>query len=212
MKKTKILSSALLIIAIILCIYVFSRKNEINKNKVSEVSTSTNVAEISAYEQIPNANRIFVFDNFHGSVNIHPKFEFEYPANWVNDGQNFSPQKIEYYDMFSPKAPFYFDLIRSDVFDQTEFKYQIDHSKRKSPDTHGTINYKEFKRYDLIDYGSYGGDSAGEVIIYVGPAINIDGLNYILVFHWEEKPLASFMQGNDLKVFENSVKSLKFTE
>lgn len=152
----------------------------------------------------------FVFDNFHGVTDITGKFRFTYPLNWNNEGQYFSPQKIEYYDQYSVKAPIYFDLILASIYDQTEFKYQIDQSRRKSPDSHGKIDGREFKKYDLIDYGSYGGDSAGRVIIYVGPKIIIAGKEYYLVFHWEEKPLADPLPGNDPAVFDKIVASLKF--
>ena len=55
-----------------------------------------------------------------------------------------------------------------------------------------------------------GGESAGRVKIFVGPKIKIDGQDYILVFHWEEKPLAEYMQGNGIKVFDDMLLSLKF--
>ena len=62
----------------------------------------------------------------------------------------------------------------------------------------------------MIDYGSYGGDSAGRVKIFVGPKIKIDGNDYYLVFHWEEKPLAEYMPGNSIEVFDNMILTLKF--
>ena len=78
------------------------------------------------------------------------------------------------------------------------------------PDSIGQIDGKEFKRYDLIDYGSYGGDSAGRVKIFVGPKIKIDDQDYYLVFHWEEKPLAEYVFSNDIKVFDDILLTLKF--
>ncbi|MEK7603616.1 MAG: hypothetical protein AAB461_00665, partial [Patescibacteria group bacterium] len=72
------------------------------------------------------------------------------------------------------------------------------------------IDGREFKKYDLIDYGSYGGDSAGQVKIFVGPKIKIDGQDYYLVFHWEEMPLAEYVPGNNIDVFDNMLLSLKF--
>ncbi|MDP3697459.1 MAG: hypothetical protein Q8R55_05585 [Candidatus Taylorbacteria bacterium] len=154
--------------------------------------------------------RTFVFDNFHGSTAISDKFQFQYPKNWYSNGQYFSPQKIQFYDLYSVKAPVYFDLILADIFNLTEFKYQIDNSKRRSPDTVGQIDGREFKKYDLIDYGTYGGESAGRVKIFVGPKIKIDGQGYFLVFHWEEKPLTEEIPGNNIDVFDNMLLTLKF--
>ncbi len=34
--------------------------------------------------------------------------------------------------------------------------------------------------------------------------------DYLLVFHWEEKPLAEYMPGNDIEVFDNMLLTLKF--
>lgn len=157
-----------------------------------------------------NGYKTFTFDNFHGSTDISDKFKFQYPANWHNDGQYFSPQKIEHYTLFTAKAPVYFDLILAEIFNQTEFGYQIETSKRRSPDTTGQIDGRDFKKYELIDYGTYGGESAGRVKIFVGPKITIDGKDYLLVFHWEEKPLAEPMPGNDIEVFDNMLLTLKF--
>jgi len=112
--------------------------------------------------------------------------------------------------MFTVKAPIYFDLVLVDVFHLTELQYQIDNSKKRVPDSIGQIDGKEFKRYDLIDYGSYGGDSAGRVKIFVGPKIKIDDQDYYLVFHWEEKPLAEYVFSNDIKVFDDILLTLKF--
>ena len=219
MQKSNILLSIFIIIIVFLVGYILltprNEKNTSGNTVFVSLASTTSADNINSEQENKkttsiNGLKTFIFDNFHGSSNISPKFQLEYPANWQNDGQYFSPQKIEYYDQYSVRAPFYFDLIRADIFDQTDFKYQIDTDKRKSPDTHGTINFKEFKRYDLIDYGSYGGDSSGRVIIYVGPTIVIDGLEYHLVFHWEERPLTSIISGNDPAIFEKVLQSLKF--
>ena len=157
-----------------------------------------------------NGLKTFTFDNFHGSTDISDKFQFQYPADWFNESQYFSPQKIQYYTKYEVKVPIWFDLVLAEIFDFTELKYQIDNSKRRTADTVGKIDGREFKRYDLVDYGSYGVDSAGRVKIFVGPKITIDGANYILVFHWEEKPLAEYMQNNNIEVFNNMLLSLRF--
>ncbi|MEK7615978.1 MAG: hypothetical protein AAB420_02100 [Patescibacteria group bacterium] len=154
--------------------------------------------------------KTFVFDSFHGSADISDKFRFQYPANWFNDGQYFSPHKIQFYNKLNVKAPIYFDLVQADVFHLTELQYQIDNSKKRNPDTTGILDGKKFTKYDLTDYGSYGGDSAGRVKIFVGPKITIDGVEYVLVFHWEELPLAEYVQGNTVEVFDAMMLSLQF--
>lgn len=169
------------------------------------VATSTEKSDVQSGDL-----KTFTFDTFHGSRDISDPFQFQYPSNWYRDGQFLSPQKVHWYDVYSAKAPIYFDLVSADVFDQTALKYQITTSKRRSPDTTGEIDGKEFKRYDLTDYGSYGGESAGHVKIFVGPTMRIDGSDYTLVFHWEEKPLSEYMGGNDISVFDNMMLSLKF--
>lgn len=176
---------------------------------ITDDSTST-PAPINNPDQAKDSFKTFTFDSFHGSTDISDKFKFQYPANWHNDSRYFSPQKIQYYNMFTVKAPVYFDLVLAEIFHLTELQYQIDNSKRRNPDSSGQIDGREFKRYDLIDYGSYGGDSAGRVKIFVGPKIKIDGADYYLVFHWEENPLAEYVAGNNVEVFDNMLLTLKF--
>ena len=212
-----IIIGILILVILGLVIYIADKPDDLAQNGSAQNSTSTpdfvvpgNSSENTSVQEEYSDAKTFTFDNFHGSTNIEGKFKFLYPKNWQNEGQYFSPQKIEYYDLYSVKAPAYFDLIRADIFTQTEFKYQIDKSRRRSPDTVGKIDGRDFKKYDLIDYGSYGGESAGRVIIYVGPKINIDGIQYYLVFHFEEKPLTAVISGNDPEIFERMVLSLKF--
>ena len=174
------------------------------KKQIENPGTTNNISQES------KGLKTFTFDNFHGSADISDKFKFQYPASWHNEGQYFGPQKIQYYNKFNVKAPIYFDLVLAEIFHLTELQYQIDNSKKRVPDTTGQIDGREFKRYDLIDYGSYGGDSAGRVKIFVGPKIKIDGQEYALVFHWEEKPLAEYMSGNNIDVFDNMLLTLKF--
>lgn len=219
-KSSGILISFLTIIIIVLIFYSYSlRQKNISIFNVldNSISTSTKNTDISiqpdtskqTQDQYSDA-KTYVFDNFHGNKNVDIKFKFLYPNSWVNDGQYFSPQNISYYDMFSSDAPVYFDLVKVDTYEQTELKYQIDKSKRKSPDSVGKIDGKDFKRYDLIDYGTYGGDSAGRVIIYFGPKIKVDSTYYYLVFHWEERPLSTYVPGNNPEIYERIVNSLKF--
>lgn len=178
------------------------------KNQLGGPALIDNAVQESGQES--NGLKTFKFDKFHGSTDISDKFQFQYPANWHNEGQYFSPHKIQYYNQFTVKAPIYFDLVLAEIFHLTELQYQIDNNKRRNPDSVGQIDGREFKKYDLIDYGSYGGDSAGRVKIFVGPKIKIDGQDYYLVFHWEEKPLSEYVPGNNIEVFDNMLLTLKF--
>lgn len=157
-----------------------------------------------------SGQKTFTFKSFHGEDLGSGVFQFEYPANWHNDGQYFSPIRIKYYDMVSVDAPVYFDLISTLLFETSDIKYQLGNDKRRAPDSIVKIDGKTFNRYDLIDYGSSGGESTGRVIIYLGPQISFNGDDYYLVFRWEENPLTSYIPGNDPVIFEKIVSSLKF--
>ena len=187
--------------------FIFIKKESNNINVVTQFSVEDKKNSEKAEK---DGLKTFVFNSFHGSNDISDKFQLQYPVDWFNDGQYFSPVKIQFYNKFNVKAPIYFDLILAEVFHLTELQYQIDNSKRRAPDSVGQIAGREFKRYDLTDYGSYGGDSAGQVKIFVGPKIKIDGSDYILVFHWEENPLAEYVVGNNVEVFDNMLLTLKF--
>ena len=157
-----------------------------------------------------SGTKTFVFDSFHGADLGNGVFTFQYPATWHNDGQYFSPIPIKYYDLVSVDAPVYFDLVSTLLFDTGDVKYQITNDKRAAPDTVVKIDGKTFNRYDLIDYGSSGGESTGRVIIYLGPKITFGGDSYYLVFRWEENPLTSYIPGNDPAAFEKMVSTVKF--
>lgn len=211
--KIKDIVIIILALFILVLLFFISQKNSpVIKNDNGNFASSSTEFMISDTNKDKNYSdvNVFEFNDFHGSKNISRRFKFFYPKQYLNDGNYFSPQKIEYYDLYSVSAPIYFDLIRSDIFNDTEFKYQIDQSKRKSPDKTVKIDNQDFKKYDLIDYGTYGGDSAGRVIVYVGPKIKIDDIDYTLVFHYEEKPLTLNIQGNDPRTFEQMVESIKF--
>lgn len=210
MKKFTILPLLLAIVAV--GFFVFTKDSK-QKEQAAFVGSVASEPTYSATPESGQSNELktFVFDNFHGSTDISDTFQFQYPANWYNEGQYFSPQKIRYYTKYEVLASVYFDLVLADIFDFTELKYQIDNSKRRTKDIIGKIGGKEFKRYDLIDYGTYGGESAGQVKIFVGPKITIDGLDYVLVFHWEERPLSEYMPGNDIEVFDNILLTLTFS-
>src|SRR5437016_208119 len=120
------------IIILVICYFAFSKSNSNNNfasTPSSDIATSTEVQDAP----VDNGEiKTFVFDNFHGSL-VSYKFQMTYPSYMNNDGQYFSPQKIEHYDLYSVTAPFYYDLILASIYDQTEFKNQIDSSKRNSP-------------------------------------------------------------------------------
>lgn len=178
---------------------------------IQNVSTTTKEEVKNKPEVIPEVKstslQVFKFHNFHGQDLGTSGFEFEYPKDWKNDGQYFSPQKINYYDISSTDAPVYYDLISEDLIDTSDLKNQITTDKRNKSDSSLLINGVNFKKYDLIDYYY-----KHRVIIYVGPKINILGSSYYLVFRWEEKPLSVTVSGNDPKVFEQMVESLRFTK
>ncbi|MFH1112046.1 MAG: hypothetical protein V1712_03170 [Patescibacteria group bacterium] len=137
-------------------------------------------------------------------------FEFKYPANWYNDGQYFSPQKIEYYEIGSVNAPVYYTLLSINEFNSSNLKYEIANNKRNKPDSIIKIAGKDFKKYDLVDYGRYEGGSAGRVLIFLSPELSIGGVNYYLAFHWEEKPALKTIQNNDPTIFEKIISTLTF--
>ena len=210
-KLTLVFSHVITAICVLVASYfLFTPRNAVTL-PVPILSVSS--SPVSGAVQNPPDNstvKTFIFDNYHSITDISSPFQFNYPSTIYNEGQYFSPQKIERYDLYSVKAPIYFDLVLASIFPQTELKYQIDTSKRKTPDKEGLIDGMNFKRYDLIDYGSYGGESAGHVIVYIGPQISISGIPYYLVFHWEEKPLTATIVGNDPEIFETMVHSLTF--
>jgi len=208
-KNSKKISIVLFFAAVSIAGYFGFFKNK-SEDFVTIDDKRPQTAQIGQDAQETDDYKIFVFDKWHGSTDISDKFQFQYPADWYNETQYFSPQKIQFYTKYEAKAPIWFDLVLAEIFNFTELKYQIDNSKRRTADTIGKIGGKEFKRYDLIDYGTYGGDSAGRVKIFVGPKIKIDGADYILVFHWEERPLAEHMPGNSVDVFDNILLTLKF--
>ena len=154
--------------------------------------------------------KTYIFNNFHGESVEGGGFKFDYPATWQNNGQYFSPQKINFYDLTSVDAPVYFDLISKDLFSTSDLKYQITTDKRRSQDTTLKIDGITFKKYDLIDSGSSDGGGTGQVIIYLGPMISFNGGDYYLVFRWEEQPLSLGIPGNYPEMFEYMVSSLKF--
>lgn len=154
--------------------------------------------------------KTYHFNNFHGENVFGGGFEFQYPANWYNNSQYFSPQKIKYYDIVSVDAPVYYDLVSKDLFDTSDIKYQLTNDKRNKPDTNIKIDGKNFMKYDLFDYNGEG--NSDRVIIYLGPQISFNGDSYYLAFRWEERPLAIDVPGNDPTTFEKIVGSLKFTK
>src|SRR3989344_6691806 len=205
-KNSKKIGAIVLFVAVAAVAGYFSFFKDWSENLITSGQIAQTVQDTKETDEF----KTFVFDNFHGSADISDKFQFQYPADWFNESQYFSPQKIQYYTKYEAKAPIWFDLVLAEIFDFTELKYQIDNSKRITADTVGKIDGREFKRYDMIDYGTYGGESAGRVKIFVGPKIKIDGADYVLVFHWEEKPLAEHMPGNNIDVFDNMLLTLKF--
>ena len=195
-----------ILVVVIMGYFVFSRKDQ----KTIQLPRKSELSSPTPLEADKFGRKTFIFNNFHGEEVIGGGFKFEYPANWHNNGQYFSPQKIEYYDLASVDAPIYFDLISENIFESSDLRYQIATDKKNQPDVILTIDGKKFRKFDLIDYGSSGGESTGRVIIYLGPIVSFNDRSYYLVFRWEEKPLTLYIPGNDSKIFENMVATLRF--
>ncbi len=136
-------------------------------------------------------------------------FEFKYPKDWFLDGNNLSPQKIEYYAIGSNNAPISF-IRASNIRDV--IGYSLDNDERKNPDSTFKINNKEFKKYDLIDYGRYEGTSAGNVIFIVSPLISFNDQEYHLIFEWEERPSIINITGNNIDDFLEIISTIKFLQ
>lgn len=134
-------------------------------------------------------------------------FQFRYPSDWQHQDTYLSPQPIVHYEIGSVNAPVYYKLIPVADFDSY---YSYATEKRVSADQVVSIGGYDFKRYDLVDSGTYEGESSGEVIIYVSPTLHLAGQDYHLLFHWEEKPALQVIPGNDPAIFDLIVKSLKF--
>ena len=148
-------------------------------------------------------------------------FEVKYPEEWILDGNNLSPQKIEYYEIGSNNAPINFGIYseEADIFLNNNsilsfgnIKYQMENSKRNISDSTMLIDNKIFKKYDLIDYGRYEGDSAGSVILLVSPELIIDDKKLYLVFEWQEFPGGKEIKSNNSEEFLNIFSTFKFIE
>lgn len=153
-------------------------------------------------------NKVFRFNSFHGQDLGGGGFEFEYPDSWKNDGQYFSPEKINHYDIVSVDAPVYYDLVSEAIIETSDLRHQITSYKKYQKEGKVMIDGKDFTVYYLLDNL----DKNNRIVVYVGPKINIFGVNHVLVFRWEQKPLGVDIKGNDLKVFEQMAESLIFTK
>lgn len=198
------------ILTVVLGYSVSGKKDQPTGALLEKSIESPSEPQTSTEKTSDSEQKTFVFNNFHGLNLGGGVFKFNYPAHWGNEGQYFSPIRIKYYDLVSVDAPVYFDLISTVLFDTSDLKYQIANNKRRSPDSKVKIDGKTFNKYDLIDYGSSGGESTGRVIIYLGPQVSFGGNSYYLVFRWEENPLTIYIPGNDSEVFEKMISSLKF--
>lgn len=192
-----------------ICGYFLGNQTGVKSINKTDTPIGKEIIATSTQKSINSAFRTFKFNSFHGQDLGGGGFEFEYPTNWRNDGQYFSPQKISYYDINSVDAPIYYDLISEDIVDTSDTKYQITHNKRFEKDSEVKVNGVTFKKYSLLDSQSQDSD---KVLIYIGPKITIFGSNYFLVFRWEEKPLGITITGNDVRVIGQMVGSIKFNK
>ncbi|TSC70210.1 MAG: hypothetical protein CEO12_525 [Parcubacteria group bacterium Gr01-1014_46] len=201
----------LLIVLVAITVGYYAGRRGVNSvDQVAQPIAETELAlKNEKVNEVKTGKNIFKFHNFHGQDLGSSGFELEYPAGWYNDGQYFSPQKITYYDITSTDAPIYYDLISEALIDTSDLKYQIMNDKRYKPDSDVMIAGKKFKKYDLLDYQS---EERNRVIIFLGPKINIFESSYYLAFRFEEKPLGLTIEGSNPEIFENMVKTLKFTQ
>ena len=146
-------------------------------------------------------------------------FEFKYPKDWFINNNHLSPQPIEYYAIGSNNAPISFGIYakNKEIFlDSSEignfgfYEYQIKNSKRNNSDSTLDINGIIFQYYDLIDYGRYEGDSAGNVILLVGPPL--DNQDLFVVFEWQQFPVGKELKLNKSQDFINIISTFKFLD
>jgi len=145
-------------------------------------------------------------------------YDFSYPENW-NLEEHYgayllSPEKIVHKEIGSNNAPIRFGVYSSnkDIFLRNDYvlsfdnkQYHIDNDKRNQQDSVEIINGKKFDKYDLIDYGQYEGDSAGNIIMFVSHDSLSSSNDVKLVFTWEERPGNTDLDNNKkLKVFITS--------
>lgn len=155
-------------------------------------------------------------------TNAKYNYTLKYPQNWFFENGYLSPQTIESFEIGYNNAPIHFSLYTTDqalasastgapakpeILHFGKIDYQIKNAKRNNPDSTLTINGLDFKRYDLVDYGRYGGDSAGKVILLVGPKINNQDL--FMVFEWLELPAGQKLEANQAQTFLNIANTFK---
>lgn len=148
-------------------------------------------------------------------------FEFKYPGNWFFEKNYLSPREIKYNEIGSNNAPINFGIYskdssiflnNNDIINFGKIEYQIENDERNKPDSTMTINGKEFKVYDLIDYGKYEGKIAGNVVLIVSHELNIGGNSFYLVLGWEQYPAGENLKLKNKEDFFNIISTLKFLD
>lgn len=138
--------------------------------------------------------------------------QFQYPQGWLNENNLLSPQPIVYYEIGSDNAPISYSIIAEDKLGDSGVMREASSDERYSPDSWVTISGSLFKKYDLIDRGSYEGESAGRVVIYLSPRLYLpEGRSYLSV-RWEEKPGLQVVQGSNPEIFEEIVSTIKLSQ
>ena len=146
-------------------------------------------------------------------------FEFKYPKEWVLDNDLLSPWPIEKYMIGSNNAPIHFGvysedqkifLNNDDIYDYNKIKYYLANNQRNNPDLVLNINNYRFEKYDLIDFGRYEGDSAGNVIIYGSKNFLNNEKNLYIIFEWQEKPGNEVIDLNSSKYLDSIISTFKF--
>ncbi len=149
-------------------------------------------------------------------------FEFKYPDNWFFEEGKISFQEIEIYEIGSDNAPIHFGIYTHNrkKASESDHIFYIEKDFRNNINSHYVINNIDlqvqinnslFEKYDLTDEkGQYEGDSAGNVIMMVGPQIKNEEL--FLIFKWEQNPGGKSIKGNDQDIFREIVYSIIITK
>jgi len=145
-------------------------------------------------------------------------YSFSYPEDWNIDGNLLSYTEIKKYEIGSNNAPISFGAYSSDanvlskntkVLNFNKKQYYIDNAEKNEPDSVVLINGHQFYKYDLIDPGTYEGDSAGNVVILVSQDSISDTEDIKLVFTWEEFPGSTKLADNSKSDFMDVVSSIE---
>lgn len=205
MKKLKVFT----LIVFILLLFGCAAKNiTLNKNVNEKTNNSVSNNNLNTNQVVDNNQAPDPLADWETYTNAKDGYEIKYPNGWFLENGLLSPQKIEYYEIGSNNAPISFGLYAEDRLGK--YNYQIKNSQRNNPDSSLIINGLTFKRYDLIDYRRYEGDTAGNVILLMGPKIKDQ--DRFIVFEWQQFPGGQTLKSNQPKDFIDIASTFKIIE